>query len=229
MKFYLIILSTFFLLPGPDSFSQLRLIKTLDNIDFMIGSGVSTLRGTNSFDENSVNKIGYFTGFNFNYNNMNCERCSLSVRLLFEKKGNKTEKEIFYYIDAATQQLKMGKQIAESDLWAFTLPLLWQYRIKEGSTNFYAEAGGFGSLIKKMKFKFSSPDQGSYTTTLNNINEFDWGLSLGIRAEIIIKEKTTLVTGILSNIGLTNISNVAAKTTCTSLYIGTPIMKSRRK
>lgn len=229
MKRKFIILSYLVLFYCSDSLGQFRVIRSINEIDFIIGPGVSSLRGADDFGESKI-KIGYLAGLNFNYYKPNGTKWSFSAKLLYEKKGNRTEKEIFYFIDASTQQLSLGKQISETDIWAITLPLLWQYRIKEGPINFYAEAGVFGSLIKRMETKFSSPDQGSFTNTRNNINEIDWGVSIGIKADYAVTERLTIVIGLLSNVGLVDIiNNSAAKTTNASLYIGTKIIKLRHR
>ncbi|MCU0344948.1 MAG: PorT family protein [Ignavibacterium sp.] len=210
------------------AFGQFSVIKDIDEIGFMAGPNFSKLKGADVFGVSKI-KTGYHMGVNLNYYYPNTRRWSFSVNFLYERKGHKTENELFYYIDPSAQQLVLGKQTIETDIWAITAPILWKYRLNGGPVKFYIDVGGYCSLIKKMEFNFYSPDQGSFTDTRNNINEFDWGVSLGVRADYVINDKLILTTGILSNYGFASINdNSKTSITTTSIYVGTRIMKSRK-
>lgn len=210
------------------AYAQFSVIKDLDEIGFIAGAGFSDVMGSDFFGE-SKTKRGYLAGINLNYYYINTKRLSFSLTLLFERKGYKTENETFYYIDPSKQQLVLGKQTNETDIWAITTPILWKYRLNVGSVKFYTGAGGYGSLIKKMEHNFYSPDQGSFKSTRNNINDFDWGMSVTLSADYTINDKVILCAGVLSNFGFASIiNNSKASITTTSLYISFRIIKAGR-
>lgn len=228
MKIKPLIVTVVILFSMHAAYAQFGVIKDLDEIGFIAGAGFSNVKGSDVFGE-SKTKQGYLAGINLNYNFINTKRLSFSLILLFERKGYKTENEMFYYIDPYKQQLILGKQTNDTDIWAITMPILWKYRLNEGPVKFYAGAGGYGSLIKKMENNFYSPDQGSFKSTRNNINDFDWGMSLTLSADYTINDKVILCAGVLSNFGFTSIiNNSKASVATTSLYISFRIIKAGR-
>ena len=200
----------------------------MDEIGFIVGAGFSNLIGTDVFGE-SKTKAGYLAGINLNYYYLNTKKLSFTVTPLYEKKGYKTENKMFYYLDPSKQYLVLGKQTNETDIWAITVPIMWKYRLNEGPVKFYTSIGGYGSLIKKMEYNFYSPDQGSFKSSRNNINDFDWGISLGLSADHRFNDKLILCAGALSNVGFAGIiNNSKAVITTTSLYIAVRIIKAGR-
>lgn len=225
---FIILLSLVITLPF-DVKAQFKVIRALSSIDLIMGPEMYTTSNNGDYGYENKIKLGHVIGLHFNYEKPT-KKWSINIKLMYEKKRNVMENEIFYYIDSITQQLKLGNEVIETNMWAITLPLLLQYRLKEGPINLYTESGVFGSMIKQIEFEFNSPHQGVFLNTRNNINEFDWGISAGLKADYAMTNKLKIVTGITCNIGLVNlVDNGSSNTIGLIWYVGARLIDFKRR
>jgi|GEM_PF-2086906 len=130
----------------------------------------------------------------------------LSARLLFEKKGAKTD----------AVEVNIGNDVYKYDgrmnLSYITLPVQWQEEFGN-KIHFRIGAGVYGAYMVHQNYKFDA--QGDYSiaglknhTEVSNIdtyNRFDFGISASASTYIPLNESLQLLIGINDNFGLLEI------------------------
>jgi hypothetical protein len=193
--------------------------------EYVAGPSIASLYGNTYIDRYHHPKLSVFAGIGCGYKITS--RSSLHVNVLFDRKGSSGKSANTEWRDENGNVLGTGRMSFSTNYDYITIPLTYGFSFGR-TLNFRIDAGGYLAYLVDQKEHynrfFSQPP-----TTIREKGQFkktDFGISAGLFLYVPLTEKWNIKTGILNNLGLTNISKIptvgsgSIKTFSCNLMIG---------
>lgn len=178
------------------------------NVGIVGGSGITTIRHTNSRWYKPSPTIGFYTGLSAQYN-LN-QHFAIHTELAFDRKGTSDKATL---TDQSGNIVGTGKITNQFNY--LTLPILFRASVGN-KVKYFIQTGPYLSYLLNQTMKYSSKEESSFNDSRNYTSQtpiLDFGMSAGLGVAIPIKEKLAVSCELRGNYGFVDLNSKGSANT----------------
>lgn len=213
-------------------FAQIQLLKSIDEVELMVGPSIEVLRGRENSEDNVV-KVGYaaYGGVSWNISN----KIGIKLRVGYHRKGQNREAQVSYWNSDSQEEIQTIF-FSKRNLDYLVVPISFVYKPFDRQLPLCLEGGVFISSLRRAQTIGVYSDGGRPKETFDVMSDHekgDWGMVLGIDYQIISLSQLNLLFAVFYQFGFFDVSTAPSYTTyhnlkTSSLFFSVKISTKRK-